>query len=113
MRDVVISVLVLAGSVLSLLAALGLHRFGDAYARLHAVTKAATLGLALVLTSAILAHGTDGREVATLLFVLLTSPVGAHMISKAMYETGYRPWEKGGRESGGGDGRSTNTRRKR
>lgn len=96
MRDLVISVLVLTGSALSLLAALGLHRFGDAYARLHAATKAATLGLALVLTSAILAHGTDGREVATLLFVLLTSPVSAHMISKAMYETGYRPWETRG-----------------
>lgn len=113
MRDAVISVLVLTGSALSLLAALGLHRFGDAYARLHAATKAATLGLALVLTSAILAHGTDGREVATLLFVLLTSPVSAHMISKAMYETGYRPWEKGGRESGVRDGRATNHRRRR
>jgi multicomponent Na+:H+ antiporter subunit G len=113
LREVVISVLVLTGSALSLLAALGLHRFGDAYARLHAATKAATLSLALVLTSAILAHGTDGREVATLLFVLLTSPVSAHMISKAMYETGYRPWEKGSRESGVGDGRTTHPRRKR
>lgn len=98
MREVLIAALVLAGSALSLLAALGLHRFSDAYARLHAVTKAGTLGLALVLTAAILNHGTDGREVATLLFVLLTSPVSAHMISKAMYETGHRPWEGG--ESG-------------
>ena len=93
MRDTAIAVLLLAGSSLSLIAALGLHRFTDAYARLHAATKATTLGLALVLTSAILAHGTDGREIVTLLFVLLTAPVGAHMLSKAMYETGYRPWE--------------------
>lgn len=97
MRDTAIAVLLLAGSGLSLVAALGLHRFGDAYARLHAATKATTLGLALVITSAILAHGTDGREVLTLLFVLLTAPVGAHMLSKAMYETGYRPWEEGER----------------
>lgn len=93
MRDTAIAVLLLAGSGLALIAALGLHRFSDAYARLHAATKATTLGLALVLTSAILAHGTDGREIVTLLFVLLTAPVGAHMLSKAMYETGYRPWE--------------------
>jgi len=93
LRDTAIAVLLLAGSGLALIAALGLHRFSDAYARLHAATKATTLGLALVLTSAILAHGTDGREIVTLLFVLLTAPVGAHMLSKAMYETGYRPWE--------------------
>ncbi len=100
MHEVVIAVLTLSGSALSLIAALGLHRFADAYARLHAATKAATLGLALVLTAAILQLGTDGREVATLLFVLLTSPVGAHMLSKAMYETGYRPWEQVGRAGG-------------
>ncbi len=99
MRDTAIAVLLLAGSSLSLIAALGLHRFGDAYARLHAATKAITLGLALVLTSAILAHGTDGREIVTLLFVLLTAPVGAHMLSKAMIETGYRPWEEHGSRS--------------
>lgn len=92
MRDVLIAVLLLAGSSLSLLAGLGLHRFGDAYSRLHAATKTATVGLGLVLSAAILSHGTDGREVATLLFVLVTSPVSAHMLSKAMYETGYRPW---------------------
>ena len=96
MRDAAIAVLLLAGSSLALIAALGLHRFGDAFARLHAATKATTLGLALVLSSAILAHGTDGREIVTLLFVLLTAPVGAHMLSKAMYETGYRPWEERG-----------------
>ncbi|MDR7417853.1 MAG: monovalent cation/H(+) antiporter subunit G [Armatimonadota bacterium] len=99
MRDLAIAVMVLAGSALSLIAALGLHRFGDAYARLHAATKAATLGLMLVLAAAVLAHGTDGREVATILFVFMTSPVGAHMVAKAMYETGYRPWEAIGRPS--------------
>lgn len=100
MRDTVIAVMLLAGSSLALIAAMGLHRFSDAYARLHTATKATTLGLGLVLGSAILAHGTEGREIVTLLFVLLTAPVGAHMLSKAMYETGYRPWEADGREPG-------------
>lgn len=93
MGSALLAAMLLAGSALSLIAALGLHRFADTYARLHAPTKSATLGLALVLTSAILTHGTSGREVVTLIFVLMTTPVGAHMISKAMYETGYRPWE--------------------
>jgi multicomponent Na+:H+ antiporter subunit G len=94
LRDVLVATLLLAGSTLALLAAVGLHRFTDAYARNHAVGKAGTLGLALVLLAAILAHGTQGDEVITLLFVLLTSPVGTHMIAKAMYDSGYRPWEQ-------------------
>ncbi|MDQ7858157.1 MAG: monovalent cation/H(+) antiporter subunit G [Armatimonadota bacterium] len=94
MRESLVAAMLLLGAALSLVAALGLHRFADAYARLHAATKAATLGLMLTLAAAILAHGTDGREVATLLFVFMTSPVSAHMVAKAMYETGYRPWEE-------------------
>jgi multicomponent Na+:H+ antiporter subunit G len=97
--DVAVAVMVLAGSALSLIAALGLHRFSDAYARLHAATKAATLGLMLVLAAAVLSHGTDGREVATIVFVFMTSPVSAHMVAKAMYETGFRPWEANSRPS--------------
>ncbi|MDR7543747.1 MAG: monovalent cation/H(+) antiporter subunit G [Armatimonadota bacterium] len=93
MLDALVAALLLAGSALALIAALGLHRFTDAYARNHAVGKAGTLGLALVLLAAILGHGTQGDEVVTLLFVLLTSPVGTHMITKAMYDSGYRPWE--------------------
>jgi multicomponent Na+:H+ antiporter subunit G len=94
LAESVVAALVLAGSALSLIAALGLHRFGDAFARMHAAGKPATLGLALVLSAAILRHGTIGTEVATLLFVLLTSPVGTHMVAKAMYDSGYRPWEE-------------------
>ncbi|MDR7522057.1 MAG: monovalent cation/H(+) antiporter subunit G [Armatimonadota bacterium] len=101
MSDLIAALILLAGSSLSLIAALGLHRFADAYARLHATTKSATLGLGLVLTAAVLTHGTNGREILTLLFVLLTSPVGAHMVSKAMYESGYRPWERGSRPADG------------
>lgn len=105
MSEIVIATLVLAGSLLSLLAALGLHRFGDAYARLHPAGKAGTLGLALVLIAAIIEHGTQGGEVVTLLFVLVTSPVGTHMITKAMYDTGYRPWEPRGKPARSARGR--------
>jgi multicomponent Na+:H+ antiporter subunit G len=109
LREVVIAVLVLTGAALSLIAALGLHRFSDAYARLHAAGKAGTLGLALVLSAAIIWHGTAGGDVVTLLFVLLTTPVATHMITKAMYETGHRPWESNGREA---EGRKAKRRRR-
>jgi multicomponent Na+:H+ antiporter subunit G len=105
LREIVIDALLLAGAALSLVAAIGLHRFANAYQRLHAATMPATLGLALLLTAAILTHGTQGVEVFTLLFVLLTSPVGTHMMTKAMYEIGYRPWETTGREKAPRSGR--------
>jgi multicomponent Na+:H+ antiporter subunit G len=98
LREVAVALLVVTGAALSLIAALGLHRFTDTYARLHAAGKSGTLGLALVLSAAILWHGPVGIDVMTLLFVLLTTPVATHMIAKAMYETGYRPWETSDRE---------------
>jgi multicomponent Na+:H+ antiporter subunit G len=97
LREVLIDVFLLTGATLSLIAAVGLHRLSNAYQRLHAATIPATSGLALTLTAAIMTHGTHGTEIFTLLFVLLTSPVGTHMMTKAMYEIGYRPWETDGR----------------
>ncbi|MDQ4145552.1 MAG: monovalent cation/H(+) antiporter subunit G [Actinomycetota bacterium] len=91
MRDVVASALVLSGVAFVLVAAIGLLRFPDLFARMHAATKAATLGLLLVLAGAALrlTHVGDVAQlvlVAVLMF--LTAPVGAHMIARAASRTG-------------------------
>jgi multicomponent Na+:H+ antiporter subunit G len=88
MIEVVASTLVIAGAVLALIAAIGLHRFDGVFPRLHAATKPATLGLALVLLgSATLA--VDRGDVAKLLVVVVlqfvTAPVGAHLLGRATY----------------------------
>ncbi|NNC75151.1 MAG: Na+/H+ antiporter subunit G1, partial [Acidimicrobiia bacterium] len=44
MIDVIAIVAVLTGAALSLLGAVGMLRFSDVFARMHASTKAATLG---------------------------------------------------------------------
>lgn len=81
-------VLVLAGALLMLLAGIGVVRFGDALARMHAVTKASTLGVLLVLVGAAvsLEHPND---VTSLLLAaalqLLTSPVSGNLLSRATY----------------------------
>jgi multicomponent Na+:H+ antiporter subunit G len=81
-------VLVLAGALLTLVAAIGVVRFGDALARMHAVTKASTLGVLLVLVGAAvsLEHPND---VTSLLLAaalqLLTSPVSGNLLSRATY----------------------------
>ncbi len=91
MSSVIASVLLLAGVGLSVVAGLGLQRFPDVFARMHAATKPATLGLVLVLAGAAL-RVDDTGDVAKLLLVValqfVTAPVGAHMIGRAAYRAG-------------------------
>ena len=78
------------------IAALGLLRLPDLYTRMHAVTKAGTLGIGLVLVAAAVAFGDVSvatRALVALLFVLLTAPVSAHMIGRAGYLGHVGLWE--------------------
>jgi multicomponent Na+:H+ antiporter subunit G len=89
-RDVVAGALLIAGSSLALVAGIGIARFPDLYARMHAATKPATLGLALCAAGAAMAV-TDLSDTARLALLVglqfLTAPVGAHLIGRAAYPT--------------------------
>ncbi len=89
--DVVAAVLLLAGSVLAVLAGIGLQRFPDVFARIHAATKVTTLGLVLILGGTALRIGDPG-DAAKLALVavlqLVTAPVSAHMVGRASYRAG-------------------------
>lgn len=77
-------------------AAIGLLRLPDLYTRMHAVTKAGTLGIGLLLVSAAVAFGdvsVASRALAVVIFVLLTAPVSAHMIGRAGYLGNVTLWE--------------------
>jgi multicomponent Na+:H+ antiporter subunit G len=89
--EILSSAFMIAGSLLALLGALGLHRFPDVFARMHAATKPATLGLILVLVGAALA--VRELNVAATVFLVaalqfITAPVGAHMVGRAAYRAG-------------------------
>ena len=81
-------VLVLAGSLLTLLAGIGVVRFTDVFVRMHALSKASTLGLLLVLVGAAIAldHPNDitSLMLAAVLHVV-TSPIGNNLIARATY----------------------------
>jgi multicomponent Na+:H+ antiporter subunit G len=85
---VIAELIVLAGAVLILLAGIGVIRFDDALARMHALTKATTLGVLLVLLGAAIALP-DPNDITSLVLAavlqVLTSPVSAHMIGRATY----------------------------
>lgn len=97
MMDIVIAILASLGTLFVLLAAVGVLRMPDTYLRMAVSTKAATLGIGLILISAaVFFHdlSTTTRVLAIIVFILLTAPVGAHLIGKASYFSGNKLWEK-------------------
>jgi multicomponent Na+:H+ antiporter subunit G len=96
MSTILAGLLMVGGTAFMLIAAIGLLRLPDLYTRMHAVTKAGTLGIGLTLISAAVAFGdvsVTTRSLVALLFVLLTAPVSAHMIGRAGYLGGVAMWE--------------------
>jgi multicomponent Na+:H+ antiporter subunit G len=91
--DVASAVLVLAGCSLALLAAVGLVRLPDVFARMHAATKPATLGLVLVAMGGLL-QLTDADDLTMMVLVValqfLTAPTGAHLVGRASYHANAR-----------------------
>ncbi|MGO1509535.1 MAG: monovalent cation/H(+) antiporter subunit G [Actinomycetaceae bacterium] len=89
--SVVAAVLLVAGSLLVLVAALALVRFPDLFARMHAAAKPQVLGLALLMAGVAL-ETRDPRIGWTLILVvvfqLLTAPISAHMAGRGGYRTG-------------------------
>lgn len=96
MIDIVTAFVWLAGSGFALLAAVGLLRMPDVFTRMQASTKASTLGLGCLLFGAALQMGDFAsliRLVSIGAFVLLTTPVAAHVIAKASYFADVPLWE--------------------
>ena len=84
--DVVVGVLALVGAALVALAGIGVVRLGDVYARMHAASKASTLGLALIGAAAALAIDDAAAKVGlAVLFTFLTAPSAAHLVGRAAH----------------------------
>ncbi|CAN5565479.1 monovalent cation/H(+) antiporter subunit G [soil metagenome] len=77
-----------AGVFFMFVSSLGLIRLPDFYSRLHAPTKAATLGLFFLLIAVALAVPEAVMVTKALLvvaFIAATAPVGAHILARAAY----------------------------
>lgn len=92
-----ISCVILAGSLFSLIAAIGLNRLPDVFTRMHAASKAGTVGSGLLLLAAGLHAGDLAilfRSLAGFLFFILTAPISAHLLARAAHQVGYELHEK-------------------
>jgi multicomponent Na+:H+ antiporter subunit G len=79
--------LIVLGLVVMTLGVYGIVRFPDVYTQLHASSKAAFLGVSVLLVATALSGGpsTLARVVLIVALLAITTPVAAHAIAQAAY----------------------------
>lgn len=94
--EITISLLLVIGGFFGIVGSIGLIRLKDAMSRLHAPTKATTLGVGGVLIASMLyffaGEGqVSAHELMITLFLFLTAPIVAHFIAKVHLHLHERP----------------------
>ncbi|MGM8364904.1 Na+/H+ antiporter subunit G [Virgibacillus sp. W0181] len=84
--------LILIGSIISVISAIGIIRFPDIYTRAHAATKTTTLAVLITLVGAFLYFWfaesyMSVRLLLGIIFVFITAPVSGHLILRAAYRS--------------------------
>ncbi|MCU0788324.1 MAG: monovalent cation/H(+) antiporter subunit G [Verrucomicrobia bacterium] len=82
------AVLMVAGSLFVLVAAVGVLRLPDVLCRMHAATKAGAFGTALLLVAAALVFASPAavaKAMLVILFFYVTAPVAGHLLGRAAY----------------------------
>ena len=96
LHDIFSIFLIIMGTALMFVSAIGIIRLPDFYLRMSAITKAATLGLFLLLIGLAIYFNSLGltiKSVVIIIFILLTNPAGAHAIARAAYMKDTKLWE--------------------
>lgn len=97
MNDIIVMIIISLGTLFILLAAVGILRMPDLFLRISVTTKAATLGVGLVLIGIalhFLETSITTHVIAIIVFLFLTAPIGAHLIGRASYFVGVPMWKK-------------------
>lgn len=86
------AILILIGSIVSVISAVGIIRFRDIYSRAHAATKTTTLAVLITLVGTfIYVYFDEGyisvRLMLGIIFVFITAPVSGHLVLRAAYRS--------------------------
>jgi len=90
-QDVLTALLIVVGSFFLLVGTIGILRLPDVYNRMHATSKATTLGAAGIFLAGTIHYGPQEAGLTSLVgivFLFLTAPTGAHMISRSAQKMG-------------------------
>lgn len=84
------ALIILFGSIIAVISAIGIIRFPDVYSRAHAATKTTTLAVLITLTGTFIYILFDEsymsiRIILGIVFVFLTAPVSGHLVLRAAY----------------------------
>ncbi|MGM0591850.1 MAG: monovalent cation/H(+) antiporter subunit G [Halobacteriota archaeon] len=91
LRAALVVLLVAVGCFFIFVGTVGLIRLPTVYNRMHATSKATTLGAASISLAGFVFYGPGGDglvSLVTVVFLYLTAPTGAHMISQAAHRMG-------------------------
>jgi multicomponent Na+:H+ antiporter subunit G len=94
MTEIVISGFVILGSFYMLIAALGIVKLKDVYMRMHAITKASSLSVLLLIVAVMVAFPSASTIISglsILLFIILTAPIASHMMARVAHLLGIKP----------------------
>ncbi|MDD4980150.1 MAG: monovalent cation/H(+) antiporter subunit G [Candidatus Omnitrophica bacterium] len=97
MNEIFGMVMIMVGLGFNFLGCLGLIRLPDVYNRLHASIKCVTLGTSSILFGLFLYKGftaCGAKALLCILFLALTAPVSAHVLSRSAHKSGVKLWEK-------------------
>jgi multicomponent Na+:H+ antiporter subunit G len=90
-RGAVVALLVVVGAFFLIVGTVGLVRLPDVYNRMHATSKATTIGASSILLGNTAYFGPRGAGLVSLVgivFLFVTAPTGSHMISRAAQRMG-------------------------
>lgn len=95
--DLLAAVLILAGALFGLIGAVGILKLPDVLIRMHAASKAGVFGSSLTLLAVAFVYSDRGSIVVQALlaifFLLITTPVAAHVIGRHAYRAGIPLWK--------------------
>ncbi len=89
--DLISAIIMLVGAAFTLIASIGLHRFDDVFARMHAAGKASTLGLVTIVIGAMIRLPQLGNVLklgVVAALAVITIPAGVHLIARAAWRAG-------------------------
>jgi multicomponent Na+:H+ antiporter subunit G len=98
---IISDILIAIGAIFALAGTIGILKMPDTYSRMQASTCVATLGVlgvtlgALLYAVFVMGSAAIAIKVAVIgLLILVTNPIGSHMLAKGAYKAGIRPEKK-------------------
>ena len=86
--EILVAVLIIIGGVFTLIGSWGMVKLPELMSRLHAPTKATTLGVGCLLVASSVYFSVTGEslslhELLVSLFLFITAPISAHLLARA------------------------------